>query len=95
MCSLSKTVRERKNKTNTRKSQQINYQTRPLEPPSSMLRKLNSQGYSMAYAKREAPILVPIEHKLYSELGLDHSELHKTAIKEFWNRRQQSSLSLI
>jgi len=49
----------------------------------------------MTYTKREAPILVPIERKLCSELGLDRSELHKTAIKEFWNRRQQSTLSLI
>ena len=49
----------------------------------------------MTYTKREAPILVPIEHKLCSELGLDRSELHKTAIKGFWNRRQQSTLSLI
>ena len=49
----------------------------------------------MTYAKREAPVLVPIERKLCSELGLDRSEFHKTAIKEFWNRRQQSTLSLI
>ena len=49
----------------------------------------------MTYTKREAPILVPIEHKLCSEIGLDRSELLKTAIKEFWNRRQQSTLSLI
>ena len=49
----------------------------------------------MTYAKREAPILVPIEHKLCAEMGLGRSELHKTAIKEFWSRRQQSTLSLI
>ena len=55
----------------------------------------NSQRFNMTYTKREAPILVPIEHKLCSELGLDRSELHKTAIKEFWNRRQQSTLALI
>ena len=60
-----------------------------------MMRKPNSQRFNMTYTKREAPILVPIEHKLFSELGLDRSELHKTAIKEFWNRRQQSTLALI
>ena len=60
-----------------------------------MLRKLNSQRFDMIYAKREAPTLVPIEHKLCSELGLDRSEIHKIAIKGFWNRRQQSTLQLI
>ena len=49
----------------------------------------------MTYTKREAPILVPIEYRLCCELGLDRSELHKTAIKEFCNRRQQSTLSLL
>ena len=62
---------------------------------TNMMRKPNSQRFNMTYTKREAPILVPIEHKLCSELGLDRSELHKTAIKEFWNRRQQSTLALI
>ena len=60
-----------------------------------MMRKPNIQRFNMTYTKREAPILVPIEYKLCSELGLDRSELHKTAIKEFWNRRQQSTLALI
>ena len=32
---------------------------------------------------------------LMKELGVDRSELHKTAIKELWNRRQQSILNLI
>ena len=49
----------------------------------------------MTYSKREAPILVPIEHSLCAELGLDRSELHKRAVKEFYNRRQQSTLNLI
>lgn len=49
----------------------------------------------MTYTKREAPILVPIEYQLMKELGLDRSQLHKEAIKELWNRRQQSSLNLI
>ena len=52
-----------------------------------MIRQTNNQRFNMTYTKREAPILVPIEHKLCSELGLDRSELHKTAIKGFWNRR--------
>lgn len=60
-----------------------------------MFRKPNSQRFNMTYAKRGAPILVPIEHKLCSAMGLALSALNKTAIKEFWNRRQQSTLSLI
>lgn len=49
----------------------------------------------MTYSRREVPVLIPIEHKLMKELGYDRSELHKVAIKEFYNRRQQSSLNLI
>lgn len=49
----------------------------------------------MTYSRREAPVLIPIEHMLMKELGYDRSELHKVAIKEFYNRRQQSSLNLI
>jgi len=49
----------------------------------------------MTYTNREAPILVPIEYQLMRELGLDRSSLHKEAIKELWNRRQQSTLKLI
>ena len=29
------------------------------------------------------------------QLGIDRSSLHKTAIKEFYNRRQQSTLNLV
>jgi len=57
--------------------------------------KQNSQRFNMTYNRFEAPVLVPIEHKLCRELGLDRSELHKVAIKEFYNRRQQSTLNLI
>jgi len=49
----------------------------------------------MTYSRREVPVLIPIEHKLMKELGYDRSELHKVAIKEFYNRRQQSSLNLV
>ena len=57
--------------------------------------KANSKRFNMTYTNREAPILVPIEYQLMKELGLDRSELHKTAIKELWNRRQKSTLNLI
>ena len=47
------------------------------------------------YKENEAPLLVPIEYKLMKELGMTRCDLHKHAIKEFYNRRQQSSLNLI
>ena len=49
----------------------------------------------MTYSRHEAPVLIPIEHELMKQLGIDRSSLHKTAIKEFYNRRQQSALNLI
>ena len=49
----------------------------------------------MTYTEQEVPILVPIEHQLMKELGLRRSDLHKVALKEFYNRRQQSALKLI
>ena len=49
----------------------------------------------MTYSKNEATVLIPIEHELMKQLGIDRSALHKTAIKEFYNRRQQSTLNLI
>ena len=49
----------------------------------------------MTYSKHEAPVLIPIEYELMDQLGLDRSELHHIALKEFWNRRQQSTLKMI
>ena len=49
----------------------------------------------MTYNRHEAPVLVPIEYELMKELGIDRSSVHKVAIKELYNRRQQSSLNLI
>lgn len=55
----------------------------------------NNKRFSMTYTEQEAPILVPIEYRLMKELGLRRSDLHKVALKEFYNRRQQSALKLI
>ena len=57
--------------------------------------KPNSKRFNMTYSNREAPVLVPIEYQLMKEMGIDRSELHKTAIKQLWNQRQQSTLNLI
>ena len=51
--------------------------------------------FNMTYSRHEAPVLIPIEHELMKQLGVDRSALHKMAIKEFYNRRQQSTLNLI
>lgn len=55
----------------------------------------NTPRFNMAYSRHEAPVLIPIEHELMKQLGVDRSALHKMAIKEFYNRRQQSTLNLI
>ena len=54
-----------------------------------------SNRFNMTYSKHEALVLIPIEYELMKKLGVDRSELHKTAIKELYNRRQQSTLNLI
>ena len=55
----------------------------------------NTPRFNMTYSRHEAPVLIPIEHELMKQLGVDRSALHKMAIKEFYNRRQQSTLNLI
>tara|TARA_Y100000004_G_scaffold46581_1_gene51121 strand:- start:731 stop:949 length:219 start_codon:yes stop_codon:yes gene_type:complete len=71
------------------------YQLNTFRTFKEPMMKPNCQRFSMTYSRREAPVLIPIEHMLMKELGYDRSELHKVAIKEFYNRRQQSSLNLI
>ena len=67
--------------------------------PNSHIRntimKANTPRFNMTYSRHEAPVLIPIEYELMKQLGIDRSSLHKTAIKEFYNRRQQSALNLI
>ncbi len=57
--------------------------------------KANSKQFKVTYKDTEAPLLVPIEYQLMKELGIDRSGLHKTAIREMYNRRQKSMLNLI
>ena len=57
--------------------------------------KANTPRFNMTHSKYEARVLIPIEHEPMKQLGIDRRSLHKTAIKEFYNRRQQSTLNLI
>lgn len=57
--------------------------------------KANTPQFNMTYSKHEAPVLIPIEYKLMKQLWIDRSALNKTAIKEFHNRCQKSTLNLI
>ena len=57
--------------------------------------KANTPRFNMTYSKHEAPVLIPIEYALMKQLGIDRSALHKTAIKELYNRRQKSTLHLV
>ncbi len=55
----------------------------------------NPQRFSMTYKAREAKVYLPIEHKLMDELGTTRGDLHKLAIKELWNSRQQHKMQLV
>ena len=57
--------------------------------------KANTPRFNMTYSKHEAPVLIPIEYELMKQLEIDGSALHKTAIKELYNRRQKSTLHLV
>ena len=57
--------------------------------------KPNSKQFKVTYKDAEAPVLVPIEYQMMREIGCDRSSLHKMAIREMHNRRQQSTLHFI
>ena len=57
--------------------------------------KSNSQQFMCKYKRTEAPVLVPIEHKLMKELGMDRSGVHKHAIRQLYNHHLMSQLDLI
>ena len=67
----------------------------PNTTTANTMVKANTPRFNMTYSRHEAPILIPIEYELMKQLGVDRSALHKTAIKEFYNRRQQSTLNMI
>ena len=61
----------------------------------SPMMKPNSKQFKVTYKDAEAPVLVPIEYQMMREIGCERSSLHKMAIREMHNRRQQSTLHFI
>ena len=53
------------------------------------------QTFCCHYKRGEVPKLLPIEHQLMDETGMSRSEIHKVAIKHYYNHRQQSKLQLV
>ena len=53
------------------------------------------QTFLMHYKRGEVNKIIPLEHQLMEETGKSRSEVHKDAIKHYWNTRQQSKLQLV
>jgi len=53
------------------------------------------QTFCMHYKKGEVSKVIPLEHQLMDETGKSRSEVHKDAIKHYWNSRQTSKLQLV
>ena len=53
------------------------------------------QTFCMHYRKGEVSKIIPIEHQLMDETGFSRAQIHKEAIKHYWNSRQQSKLQMV
>ena len=53
------------------------------------------QQFCMHYRKGEVDKLIPLEYQLMEATGRSRSEIHKEAIKHYWNSRQQQKLQLV
>lgn len=53
------------------------------------------QTFCMHYRKGEVSKIIPIEHQLMEETGKSRCDVHKDAIKFYFNARQQSKLQLV
>ena len=49
----------------------------------------------MHYRKGEVSKIIPIEHQLMDETGFSRAQIHKEAIKFYFNARQQSKLQMV
>ena len=57
--------------------------------------KSQKQTFCCHYQKGETSKIIPIEHQLMDETGKSRSDVHKDAIKFYFNARQQSKLQLV
>ena len=55
----------------------------------------SKQTFCCHYRRKEVGLLLPIEHQLMDETGKSRSEIHKEAIKHWYNSRQQQKLQLV
>ena len=53
------------------------------------------QQFCMHYRKKEVGVIIPLEYQLMEQTGKSRSDIHKEAIKHYWNSRQQQKLQLV
>ena len=49
----------------------------------------------MHYRKAETNKIIPLEHQLMDETGKSRADVHKDAIRFYYNHRQASKLQLV
>ena len=57
--------------------------------------RAQKQTFCMHYRKGETSKIIPLEHQLMDETGKSRSDVHKEAIKFYYNARQQSKLQMV
>jgi len=57
--------------------------------------KPQKQTFCCHYRKGETGKIIPLEHQLMDETGKSRSDVHKDAIKFYFNARQQSKLQFV
>ena len=58
-------------------------------------RPSKQQQFCMTYRRGEVSKIIPLEHELMEETGKSRSQVHKDAIRHYWNSRQQTKLQLV
>lgn len=59
-----------------------------------MMKPMSNQ-FKCTFKDAEVLLLVSIEYQMMKELGIDRSGLHKFALRQLHNRRQESTLNFI
>ena len=53
------------------------------------------QTFCMHYKRGEVSKIIPLEHELMEQTGKSRSDVHKDALKFYYNHRQASKLQLV